>query len=659
MMTRAPADKPELQRWILLLGDADRRILAQSWGLPPDSEPAVLVSAMTDPERVRQQWERLLPAEQDALVRVLQAGGALPVAILQREWGVVRDPSQFANPRAYLQSLSTPPTPAERLYMMGLLVRGHDERGSVFRVLNDLRRLLPAPPPRDLRLRVAATGAPEQWEAGAPEVLDRTVLALLLLAYEGALTTLADGALNKASLLQLASHLGLKSDLRGTRREADWTWIALLRPLVVEAGLLRRTSDGLLHVGPSALGWLGAPRAERLATLVHAWTASPINELTLMCGLSFRGMPLALRLPESRRTVLGLLKSLPEGVWLPAKEIIAEVERVEPDFLRRDGRYDTALIYDYRGELVAGRERWPRVEGELLRVLLLGILNWLGLTDTAAKPEEMLRLTPLVAHVLHGSPPPPDPLPEPLSVQSTFEIICPPGASLLARFQLARIAEPVRNDTAAIYKLTRRSVVSAVERGIDADAILRFLEEHGRAPVPQGVATYIREWAGHVGQLRLDEVALLRADDPLRLVEVRRSRGIDLPPVEELTPTIWKLAQGDVGALLAQLQRAGWSVATNGNPAPAAKEGHKGAISDHDLKAMVTAAHVYAHVCSELGLPCEVSSSMLMRLRKLVPSRQIDAALQAAYTMREHLRTKAAERSQTGERPVGEGNSDA
>ncbi len=91
MMTRAPADKPELQRWILLLGDADRRILAQSWGLPPDSEPAVLVSAMTDPERVREQWECLLPAEQDALVRVLQAGGALPVAILQREWGVVRD----------------------------------------------------------------------------------------------------------------------------------------------------------------------------------------------------------------------------------------------------------------------------------------------------------------------------------------------------------------------------------------------------------------------------------------------------------------------------------------------------------------------------------------------------------------------------------------
>jgi hypothetical protein len=244
-------------------------------------------------------------------------------------------------------------------------------------------------------------------------------------------------------------------------------------------------------------------------------------------------------------------------------------------------------------------------------------------------------------------------------VQSTFEIICPPGASLLARFQLARIAEPVRNDTAAIYKLTRRSVVSAVERGIDADAILRFLEEHGRAPVPQGVATYIREWAGHVGQLRLDEVALLRADDPLRLVEVRRSRGIDLPPVEELTPTTWKLAQGDVGALLAQLQRAGWSVATNGNPAPAAKDGRKGAISDHDLKAMVTAAHVYAHVCSELGLPCEVSSSMLMRLRKLVPSRQIDAALQAAHTMREHLRGQAAERSQTGERPGGEGNSDA
>jgi hypothetical protein len=356
-------------------------------------------------------------------------------------------------------------------------------------------------------------------------------------------------------------------------------------------------------------------------------------------------MPLALRLPESRRTVLDVLTSVPIGTWLPVKQVIEEIERVEPDFLRRDGRYDTALIYDQRGESVAGREGWPRVEGQFLRALLLGVLNWLGLTDTAVKPVEMLRLTPLAAYVLQGGTPPPELAPEPLSVQGTFEVVCPPGASPLARFQLARIAEPVKDDAAAIYKLTRRSVVAAVERGIDADAILRFLEEHGRAPVPQGVATYIYEWAGHVGQLQLEDVALLRSDDPLRLVEVRRTRGIDLPPLEELTPTTWKIAQGDVGTLLAQLQRAGWSVATNGKtaPGPAASGAHKGAISDHDLKAMVTAAHVYAHICAELGLPCEVSSSMLMRLRKLVPSRQIDAATMAAHEVRKLLRTRMDE----------------
>lgn len=625
-----------------MLGDADRRILAQIWGMPPDSDPHALVVSMTDAERVQEQWQRLAPDEREALTRVLQAGGALPVAILQREWGVVRDPSQFANPRAYLQSLAAPSTPAERLFMMGLLVRGHDERGSVFRVLNDLRRLLPTPPPRDLRLRVKPITAPEQFETGAPEVLERTVLVLLLLAYEGALTTLADGALNKASLVRVASRLKLDSDLRGTRREPDWRWIALVRPLVVEAGLLRRTSDGLLHVGPAALDWLGAARAERFATLVRAWAASPINELTLMCGLSVRNTPWMIRLPESRRTILDLLRSLPVGRWLPLKQVVGEIERVEPDFLRRDGRYDTALIYDYRGELVAGREAWPRVEGEFLRTLLLGILNWLGLTDAASQPEAALRLTPLAAYILQDGPPPAEPAAEPLSVQGTFEVVCPPGASPLARFQLARIAEPVQDDAAAIYRLTRRSVVAAIERGIDADAILRFLEEHGRAPVPQGVATYIREWAGHVGQLQIEEVALLRSDDPLRLVEVRRARGIDLPPVEELTPTTWKLAQGDVGTLLAQLQRAGWSVATNGKTAsgPAAAGARKGAISDHDLKAMVTATYVYAHICAELGLPCEISSSMLMRLHKLVPSRQIEAATQAAHTMRQLLRTR-------------------
>jgi hypothetical protein len=639
-MKRPSADKPELLRWLQMQGDADRRILAQLWSLPPDGDVAALMSALSDPQRVHAIWERLPAAERAALTRVLQDGGALPAAILEREWGPVRDPARFANPRAYLHVLDAPTSPAERLYMMGLLVRHHDDRGPVFRVLNDLRSLLPAVAPRDRRLRVAPLAIePEAPCLGGPAETEGTVLALLKLADEGALTVLDDGALNKASLVKVAGQIAPTSKLGGVRREADWPWVALLRIAATEAGLLRRTTDGRLHLGPVGEEWLKAPRAERFRMLLDGWARAPINDLTLFGGLTWRTPSFALRWAESHRMLLDLVATLPLDVWLPAKQIAAEIERVEPDFLRRDGRYDTGLIYDERGKLVSGREEWARVEGELVHFVLLGLLYWLGLTDIDRdRGATAIRLTPVAAYALQDAPLPSDEPPAPIVVQGTFEVLCPPEAALYARFQLGRIAEVVSEDTTAIYRLTRRSILRAAERGIDLDQILSFLDAYGQGGVPQAVAVYLREWAGQVGQFRLEEAALLRAEDPIRLIELRRARGIALPPVEELTPTTWKIATGDVAALVTQAQRAGFSVEVPGAAAQLGRSARSGPLSEHDLKALVTAAYAYASICADLGLPCEVSSSMVMRLRKLVPSRHIALAERAAADLRERVR---------------------
>jgi len=650
-MKRPSADKPELLRWLQMQGDADRRILAQLWDLPSTLEPQDLARALAEPRRVEEQWQRLGAAEQAALARVLQEGGAIPVAILEREWGPVREPARFANPRAYLEALELPASPVERLYTMGLLVRATDERGPLYRVLNEFRQALPPPPPRDRTLRVTPVAEPPHVDPGAPESVDRTLLALLELANEGSLQTLDDGALNKASLVRLAKRISPGNELTGLRRESGWPWGAVFRVVALEAGLLTRGSDGVLHLGREAVAWLKLPRPERLAALFRAWRrAASLDELALFAALSWRSQPFALRLPESRATLVELLASLPPGEWLPVDSIAAEIERVEPDFLRRDGRYDRWLVYDERGQLLAGRESWGRIEGIFVRATLWRTLHWLGLVDLGgAEVLDTIRLTPLAAHVLQGAPAPVEPAPEPVSVQGTFEVICPPGASLYARFQLGRIAERVSDDAAAVFRLTRPSIVRAGESGIGVEEALRFLEEHGRAPVPQAVAAYMREWAGHVGRLRLEEAALLRADDPLRLVELRQVRGVTLPPVEELTPTAWKLAPGDVGSLVQQLDKAGFGV--EGGAATRGATGKPSArpISDHDLRALVTAAYAYATACADLGLPCEVSHAMLMRLAKLVPSRQLDAAYRAAQTLRASIGERHASAGNTGE----------
>lgn len=637
-MKHPRTQQSELLRWLHMQGPADRRILAQLWDLPPDADAEQITASLTQPARVKQQWERLSEAERAALTCVLQEGGSLPTPIMQREWGIVREPGSFAHPRAYLDALGSPASPAERLYLMGLLVRDHDDRGPVFRVLNDFRALLPRVEPRVRRLDVSPVADAPEMDPLHLEYVDQAVVALLQLAEEGLLQTLDDGALNKASLVKVAARIRPGENLRGVRREADWPWFALIRHAVVGAALLSRTTDGLLRHGPAAERWLKAPRPERLRLLVEGWIESHFNELTVLCGLSLRSTPFHLRLPESRRRLLDLLATLPAEIWLPVAATVAEVQQVDPDFLRRNGRYDGWLIYDGRGKLLSGQESWMLVEGVFVEVVIVGTLRWLGLVDAAGTERlDMFRLNALGAYLLQDAPLDSEPAPEPLVVQGTFEVICPPGATLWAHYQLGRIAEPVSDEAAAVYRLTRRSVLRAVEQGMTPEGIVGFLTENGRAPVPQGVASYIFEWSGQAGRLKLEEAALLRADDPLRLAELKRARGVDLPPLEELTPTAWKLSSGDVPALVQQLNRAGFSVdgaaETNGLGASSRKM----SPSEHDLKALVTAAYAYAYVCAELELPCEVSSAMLMRLGRLVPSRHVRAAQLAAEALRRRM----------------------
>jgi hypothetical protein len=492
-MKRPSAGKSELLRWLRMQDAADRRILAQLWSLPSASDPEALFAVLSDPHHVQQQWDRLSQTERAALARVLQEGGAVPVAIVQREWGPVREPARFSSPRAFLQALDTPSSAAERLFMMGLLVRDYDERGPVFRVLDELRTHLPRFAPRDRRLDVAPAAPPEdQIEASYADEVDRTVICLLELADSGDLVALDDGALNKASLVRFAKRFSPGADMRGVRREADWPWVALLRGAVTDAGLLQRTADGQLHLGLAATRWLQASRSQRTSMLLDGWAGGQGNDLTLLCGLTFRSQPFDLWLREARRGLLDLFRTLPADAWLPVDDVVHAVERVEPDFLRRNGRYDTWLVYDQRGRLLSGRDAWPMVEGQLVRAVLLAVLRWLGLVEAAGTTElHLIRLTELGAHLLRGAPEPAEAEPEPLSVQGTFEIVCPPGASPWSRFQLRRVAEPVKQDSAEIFKLTRRSILRAVERGIAADEIASFLTANGRGPLPQAVAAYI------------------------------------------------------------------------------------------------------------------------------------------------------------------------
>lgn len=621
---RRSARQPELLRLLELLSPTDRRVLAQLWDAP-SPEALTLLNIMTDADRVNRQWTRLSDHERAAMTRLLQDDGARPVAVFQREFGEVREPSHFEHPRAYLQALHGPATPTERLYSMGFFFRAYDERGPIYKIPNDLRPLLPQVPPRDRSLHVAPASdlinmqLPQLWA-------EQVVLALLTLSYRGELKTLEDGALNKASLNTLGRVLDY-ADRKSMRREADWPLVAFCRASIVEAGLLRRADSGELRPTPPALDWLQAPRSQRSQQLLDGWCASAIDDLTLLCGLRWKGgAPYTLNRSATRRNLLGVLGALPSNEWLPLHEICAEIQRVEPDFQRRDGRYDSWLLYDQQDRLVSGWQQWDRVEGQLIREVLRGPLRWLGAIELSSDGL-FVRITPLGAHLLHpeGSraPAPLDPPPAPLIVQSTFEVLCPPDASLYARFQLARVADLVQPGTVAVYKLSRAALLSAAERGIEAADVLRFLEQHAASPLPPAVIYTLGEWGGQTEQLRLESAVLLHAADPIVMARVRALKLAPLDDHEPLTPTLLALTPGAADDVAARLRQAGFGVRDE-------RIDPQMPLGDRDLRALVSTALTHARLCALLDLPCEITPAMLQRLRQLVPPRHVAAAEQSA-----------------------------
>ena len=73
-------------------------------------------------------------------------------AVLEREFGRVRDHADYPNQRAYLLALEQPPSPTERLYTLALLLRSQDGRG--YAIPADLLAKMMTRPGGELRLAV-------------------------------------------------------------------------------------------------------------------------------------------------------------------------------------------------------------------------------------------------------------------------------------------------------------------------------------------------------------------------------------------------------------------------------------------------------------------------------------------------------------------------
>jgi hypothetical protein len=503
------------------------KIIAELWEVDFDAQDArsgipLLAGAMLDRQRLGEVVAKLPPDAQDALGRLVEAGGRLPWALFARKYGAIREVG--AGRRDREQVYRSPISTSEVLWYRGLLARnffdGSKGPEEYAYLPDDLAELLPEfPPDPD-----APFGRPASpLERAQPIPVTSAIL-------DQACTRLA------------ALRVGLcEAEAEASGAAAIPAWVdALLQA----AGLL--DANGLPLPEPTRL-FLEAERGQALLSLFQAWRDSEIfDELRLhpdlICEGEWKNDPL-----RTRQAVLGFLGSVPKGTWWSIEEFVNAVQKRLPDFQRPAGDYDSWFIRQRgTGEYLRGFEHWQEVEGALLRWMMTGPMHALGLLDLAsAQPGEAptaFRTSAWWEALLEGNSPTLPREQATIKLRSDGRLGIPPGVPRSARYQITRFCTWEAPDRGEFRgRITPASLERARKQGLSVSHLLALLRKYAQA-VPPSLARALERWNEKGAEARLEKVSVLRVAAPeimqsLRATPAARFLGDLLGPTSIIVKT--------------------------------------------------------------------------------------------------------------------------
>jgi hypothetical protein len=496
-----------------------------------------LAAALREPLSVRTALARLSPQARHALDALLAAGGRMRAPQFARDFGEVRPigPGRLEREEPW----HDPANPAEELWYAALIFRAFaDDKGGpgefVF-VPDDLQPLLPPPQYEPAGFPIDIIPLP----AGTPPLpadggeghgpLIRDLFAYLVYIQNHDVRPYADPQPGEGRLARRD-----RSALGRRLADTDEGRLALLRHLAVRLGFVIQ-EDGLLRLAAARVRpWLGSGRGPQLAALQEAWRDDPTwIDLYHVPGLACdQATPWLQRYDPvaARRALLALLARCPEDAWWSMDSFVGAVKQVHPDFQRPDGDYTSWYIRDLAsGDYLSGFSSWDTVEGAFITYLLARPLHWLGMVDIAQGEGGLAcRLTASASRFLGlaGGEPEAPPSP-PVVIHPDMNIEVPHPANLYTCFQLERFADPVGIQASGDhggeswrYRLSVGGLGRALGRGLRVEQVLAFLQQASDDRLPANVAGQLRLWAGRFGQVKLDEVALLTAQNERTLREL-------------------------------------------------------------------------------------------------------------------------------------------
>jgi len=553
------------------------RVIANRWDVdlkssdvPKSAEQ--LAAGMLRTDKVTEVWSHLPDEQRQALQALLGSGGKMLLPMFSRLYGAIRTmgPDRLAREKPYL----APQNIAEHLYYRGLIAvtYGEAEGDKVKKpvqqfiyVPTDLAPLMPTKvtgykeEPRPQVESVPTAPQPDH-----PKLADTTIvddLTTLLAACQIEDVPFSEGNIPKEY------RDGLKPYFLGTVSPVR---VSLLCALAVDMGMAAASGDKapqvLKPVGQRARTWLDSTRPAQVRALAEAWRRSTtFNELRQLAGIKVEKAdndPLL-----ARQTVLTYFELLPSNDWWPVEPLVEAVKEDEPDFLRLDGNYDSWYIRDAQsGEYLRGFETsWDKIEGALLRFILIGPMHGLGLLDIA-NDGKYCRLTAYgrafldLAEWPDSANAPKEGAPIRVSEEGVCEV--PRQTSRYERFQLARFTEWLASTDPYKYKVSASGMELARQQGIRAEQVVTFLRRVSDEEVPDTLVKQIDLWgqAGGPEPATISRLTVLRVPRPDMLDSIMSTPALRRYLGTPLGPDAVTVREGQWEALAKALRDSGIAV---------------------------------------------------------------------------------------------------
>lgn len=491
--------------------DYDRiLILFSLWGEKesfPDAQTGIqILSEKIDQEGYfRHYYENLETEAKTALQDLVSQKGRITWTTFKLRYGDFREMGVSKRDRE--KPFETPISTTEYLYYRGLIARGHfpTSRGILEHAYlpDDLNGLVPQ-------------------RTKSHQVLGRPATSNDILNPQKA---------DNLFLETMCTYLSSKRN--GLRLEEmsylDEDWILYPNQLERLLQEFRLIDDEKQPISFAVKTHLTTPAKNLFPQLFKQWQESTTyQELGELASLTIETMP-EHDAKNTRRFIINAVASVPRDTWWQLDSFVGDIQQSTPDFLRIHGNFNSWMIRDQQTQkLLTGLESWDKIEGTLIRFVIVKLLFGFGFVELAMNDLNVptaFQLSDNAENLLRNLP-----------VSETFDeenklvmnsegtIETYPTTERVLRYQIARFADWMskRNQNYS-YQINASSLQKADEQNLRPAQLLRLIASSTSAPIPPTILKAIQQWESHGTEIKIQPMTVLKVNSEELLKKIQDS----------------------------------------------------------------------------------------------------------------------------------------